>query len=114
MPPRRYSRYTFSTAVVDVEGRLFLQERIPFRFRALADTVQYKCTDGDTLQAIAGRYYQGLPRPAGLWWVLADFQPEPVFDPTVKLLAGQTIYVPSLRTVQELVFNDARRTEEET
>lgn len=111
MPPRQYSRYTYSTIVTDADGKLFLTERIPFRFRPLQDTTQYVAKDGDSLHALAAREYAGLPRPAGLWWVIADFQPEPIFDGTVQLAAGQVIYIPSLRVVQEQVFNNRRKTE---
>ncbi len=111
MPPRRYSRYSYCITVPDDEGKLFLTERVPFRFRPLQDTTQYSVKEGDSLQALAAREYAGLPRPAGLWWIIADFQPEPIFDPTVVLAAGQVLYIPSLRVVQEQVFNSKRRDE---
>jgi hypothetical protein len=114
MPPRRYSRHSFAIAVPDACGRIYLTERVPFRFRPLADTKQYTVKQGDSLFTIAARSYEGLPRPAGLWWVLADFQPEPIVDPTIALPAGLVLYVPSLRVVQEQVFNDARRSEDDT
>ncbi len=113
MPPRQYSRYTFSTAVPDEEGRLYLTPRVPFRFRVLSDTVLHVVGDGDTLHALAARAYAGVPRPAGLWWVIADFQPDPILDPTITLAAGSTLFIPSLRCVQELVFSEARRGEDD-
>jgi nucleoid-associated protein YgaU len=111
MPPRRYSRYSFCNTVADSDGKLFMTERVPFRYRPLQDTTQYTAQEGDTLYALAAREYAGIPRPAGLWWVIADFQPEPIFDPTIRLAAGQVIYIPSLRTVQELVFDRKRKDE---
>lgn len=111
MPPRQYSRYSFSVATPDDQGRVFMSPRIPFRFRVFADTTIYLVRQGDTLYALAGRYYAGLPRPAGLWWVIADFQPEPIVDPTIQLVPGSKLMIPSLRVLQELVFSETRRTE---
>jgi nucleoid-associated protein YgaU len=114
MPPRRYSRYSFCSASKDDAGRLVLSERVPFRFRVLSDTVQYTCKEGDSLYVLAHRAYKGLPRPSGLWWIIADFQPDPIFDPTVVLTPGQVLFIPSLRTVQELVFAESRRYEDDS
>lgn len=111
MPPRRYSRYSYCTTIADGDGKLFLTARVPFLFRPLQDTMQYTAKDGDSLYALAAREYAGLPRPAGLWWVIADFQPERIFDPTIVLAAGQILYIPSLRVVQEQVFSSKRRDE---
>jgi hypothetical protein len=111
MPPRRFSRYTFTSAVVDDEGRLFLTDREPFLHRALPDSRQHLVKEGETLFSLAGRYFSPLPRPAGLWWVIADFQPEPIHDPTLALEPGRTLVVPSVRTVLEEIFSEARRGE---
>jgi len=111
MPPRRFSRYTFSSAVIDDEERLFLTEREPFRFRALPDNRQHVVKEGETLFSLAGRYFAPLPRPAGLWWVIADFQPDPIHDPTVALEPGRVLVIPSVRTVLEEVFSERRREE---
>jgi hypothetical protein len=111
MPPRRFSRYTFSAAVMDEEERLFLTEREPFRFRPLTDSRQHVVKEGETLFSLAGRYFAPLPRPAGLWWIIADFQPEPVHDPTLNLQLGRMLVVPSVRTVVEELFSERRREE---
>jgi hypothetical protein len=111
MPPRKYSRHTYTLGVTDEQGRLSLTERVPFRFRVLSDTRQHVVSDGETLWGLAARLYAGLPRPAGLWWVIADFQPEPIVDPTIALSAGQILHLPSLRVVQEQVFSEKRRQE---
>jgi hypothetical protein len=111
MPPRRLSRFTFSAAVLDDAGRLLLTEREPYRFRALADTRQHVVLQGDTLFTLAGRYFAPLPRPAGLWWVIADFQPEPIHDPTLALDLGRLLFLPSVRVITEEIFAEARRQE---
>lgn len=112
MPPRRFSRYTFSAAILDEDERLFLTEREPFRFRPLADNRHHIVKEGDTLFSLAGRYFAPLPRPAGLWWIIADFQPDdPVHDPTLSLEVGRVLVIPSLRTVTEEIFAERRRVE---
>lgn len=110
MPPRRYSRFTFSTAVLS-DGQLFLTDREPFRFLPLPDSRQHIVKEGETLFSLAGHYFSPLPRPSGLWWVIADFQPDPIHDPTLILESGRVLLVPSLRTVTENIFAEKRREE---
>lgn len=109
MPPRRLSRYTFTTASRNADGDLLLNGEEPFRYVDLPDNVRHVVQDGDTLFALAGRYFSGITRAAGLWWVIADFQPDPIHDPTLRLAAGRVLFVPSVRTVNELVFSERRR-----
>jgi len=111
MTPSRWSRYRFSIASTDPDGGLALSERPMFTYRDLSDTIQHPIVEGDTLWTIAGFYYAGLPRPSGLYWVLADFQPQPIYDPTIRLVAGNILFVPSLRTVQEQILSDRRLSE---
>lgn len=108
MPPRRFSRYSYSFAFVDPAGDLILSDAEPFGFVALADNRMHVVETGDTLFGLADRYFQPLARPSGLWWILSDFQPTPIYDPTLALEVGSTIYIPSVRTVLEQVFNSAR------
>lgn len=111
MPPRRYSRYTFSDGYVEDDGSINLTDPVPFRYRDLDDNETHNVEEGDTLFNIAGRKYAPLPRPSGLWWVIAQFQPQPINDPTCTLVKGDVLVIPSLRTVEELLFNESRRTE---
>ncbi len=111
MPPKQRSRYTFATAARAPGGELMLYGGEPFRYRELPDTRQHVVREGDTLFTLAGRYFTGIPRAAGLWWVIADFQPEPIHDPTLVLTPGRVMYIPSLRTVNEEVFSERRRRE---
>ncbi len=102
------SRHRFSLAF-DEGGLRYLSERVPYGYRDFTDNTQHVVTTGDTLFNLAGRYFRGLPRPAGLWWVIADFQPAPVHDPTIRLIEGSIVVVPSLRVLQTEVFNERRR-----
>jgi hypothetical protein len=111
MPPRRFSRHTFTSAVQDGAGRLVLTDREPFRFRSLPDNRQHVVKEGESLFSLAGRYFAPLPRPAGLWWVVADFQPDPIHDPTIALEPGRVLVISSVRTVLEEIFSERRRGE---
>ena len=111
MPPRRFSRYSFTAAILDDDQRLYLTEPEPFNFVELADNRTHLVKRGDSLFTLAGRYFRGLPRPSGLWWVIADFQPQPIVDPTLALSPGTVLFIPSIRTVLENVFADSRLAE---
>ena len=104
MPPRVGSRYSASLGVLDAEGRRFLTEREPFRFREYEDTRKHVVVQGDSLFTLAGRYFAPVPRACGFWWAIADFQPEPVFDPTLELELGRRIYVPSVRVLTDVML----------
>lgn len=109
MPPRVYSRHIFSTGFSDEDGNRYLTLPDAFRFQALADNRRHVVQQGDTLQHLAARYFEGFPRAAGLWWVIAEFQPDPIVDPTLLLEPGTVLFIPSLRTVFDTAFSEDRR-----
>lgn len=109
MAPRLYSRHALCEAVTDGAGRLYLTDREPYGYRDLPDNRTHVVGEGDTLQTLAARYYGALPNPAWLWWVIADFQPDPIFDPTVRLEPGVTLVIPSAQTLLTRVFDEGRR-----
>lgn len=115
MPPRKFSRHSFCAAIKDEDtGVFFLTDRVPYAFRNRPDNIHHVVQGGDSLWSIAGMYYDGsFDRPEGLWWVIADFQPDPVYDPTIELQGGSLIIVPSVRTVIEEIFSENRRREAE-
>lgn len=111
MPPRRLSRHTFAVAQQDADERMFLYGSEPFRFVVRPDNREHIVREGDTLFTLAARYFKGQPRPAGLWWILMHFQPEPIHDPTRKLKRGRVLAIPSERTLTEEIFAARRRRE---
>jgi hypothetical protein len=108
MPPQSLSRHLLSKTLRDEQGRLFLDERRRYRYRELPDNRYHKVREGDTVFMLAARYFAGVDRPAGLFWVIADFQPTPVHDVSVPLRIGSVIAIPSLRTVLEEILNPGR------
>ena len=109
MPPRVGSRHSFTLGVRDAEGVLYLTEREPYRFRAHADNRVHVTVQGDTLFDLAGRYFAPLPRACGFWWVIADFQPDPIVDPTLALQPGRRLFIPSLRVLTDVILGEAGR-----
>lgn len=104
-----FSRYQYCKELEDADGNRYLDEREPFRYRDSSDNRYHLVKDGDTLWGLAHLYFQGFPRPCGLWWLLAEYQPSPVVDPTIRLQQGDVIIVPSLRMVRMSVFSSDRR-----
>ena len=111
MAPRAGSRFTFSLGVLDAEGRRYLTEREPYRFYPHPDNRIHLVAEGDTLFDLAGRAFAPLPRACGFWWALADFQPDPILDPTLALEPGREIVVMSLRVLTDVVLGEMRRRE---
>lgn len=109
MPPNRFSRERFSDAILDEDGKLYLTEPEPFGYQDLPDNRTHVVVEGDTLWSLADKYFPAHPNPDQLWWVIADFQPDPIIDPTLRLEPGAVLYIPSPRTLDEEVFNEARR-----
>lgn len=111
MPPKIWSRHTFSKAYRDAYGDLVLTEPTPYRYRDFEDNRFHVVVYGETLFELAKKYFPSFPRPDGLWWIIADFQPEPIHDPTIQLTPGDTLVIPSERTVVEEIFSESRRDE---
>jgi hypothetical protein len=112
MPPRTSSRHGFCIGVLDDEGRRFLTEREPFGFRPLPDSREHRVVAGDTLWGLAGLYFAPLPRACGFWWAIADFQPDPIIDPTVALEEGRLLVIPATRVLSDVILGEARRREQ--
>ena len=110
-PNSRYSRNLFCTAQLDAAGVLFLSERVPFRYVDRPDTIVRRAVAGDTWWSLADLFYGGDVQDAAalLWFCVADFQPVPVVDPTIAIVPGSLLYIPSLRTVETEIFSDNRR-----
>ncbi len=111
MSPRMNSRHSFtwSYQMSSADNRRFLVDREPFLYRERPDNIVHVVNAGDTLWSLAGKYYRGIPRPNGLWWVIADFQPQPIRDPTLKIPEGTVLVIPSVRVLREEIFSEKRR-----
>ncbi len=108
--PGASSRYLFTTGVVEGETR-FLTDRVPFRYRDIADNRIHIARAGDSWDSLAGRYFAEMPRACGFWWAIADFQPEPVVDPTIAIQPGARVVIPSTRVLTTVILGERRRRE---
>lgn len=95
-------------------SRLILTDRKPFRYRRLPGNIQHTAVEGDTYHHLAARFYAGIATPgvtsaSQLWWVIADFQPSPVHDPTIAIAPGTVIVIPSMDTLLSTILNRAER-----
>ena len=110
MPPGIQSRHLYTSGRKrDGSEKLFLTPRVPYRYRDLEDNRVHIVSEGDSLHKLAAVYFaplSALPTisAANLWWVIADFQPQPIQDPTIKLIPGQRLTIPSVRAVIENVL----------
>lgn len=99
----------FSDGLKDEDDILFLTDEEPFAYEDLSDNRDHVVGVGESLFSLAGRFFRSFPRPAGLFWVIADFQPEPIHDPTIRLKEGTVLIIPSELTVSTRIFSEDRR-----
>lgn len=111
MPPGIHSRYLFCQGLTDADGNVFLSDRVPFRYQKVSDNRTHTVVEGDTLFHLAHKYFAPLVRPSQYFWVIADFQIEPILDATLKLDIGRVLAIPSVRLLIEEILNEARRDE---
>lgn len=105
MPPRLNSRYMNCEGVLDDDGRMFLTEREPFRYDSkLPGTRKHRVSKGETLFTLARRYFHPMPNSEHLWWIICEFQPDPILDPTLDLDENRILHIPSIRAVQERIL----------
>jgi hypothetical protein len=95
------SRWTSTDPVIDDAGHLVLTEREPFAYRERLDTREHVVLPEDTLAVLAGDYFAPLPRACGYWWVIAEFQLQPIVDPTEPLTVGQVLSIPSVEALED-------------
>lgn len=105
----RDSRYQYCLEMFDAAGVPYITEPEPFVFRVERDNVVHTVVEGDTLWNLAHRYFAGHRRPKGLWWLIGQFQPTPIVDPTLALVPGTKLIIPSARLLRLAVFSPARR-----
>lgn len=103
------SRYQYCYELFDDDGVPYLTEPEPFEYRDEPDNRVYTAVDGDTLWGLAHFAFAGYPRPCGMWWIIGQYQPTPIIDPTIAITAGTKIYIPSERVVRLMLFNPERR-----
>jgi len=87
---------------------MYLTDREPYGYVAHPDNREHTVVQGDSLFTLAGQYFAPLPRACGYWWAIADFQLEQTLDPTLELVLGSTLAIPSLRVLTDVILADPR------
>ena len=103
------SRYRYNTGYRDADDRVYLDEREPFRFRTHAGNRFHTVVQGDTWWGLASIYFRGAPRACGWWWLVCEYQPTPVIDPTLVLEPGTVVVVPPIELVRSEAFSEVQR-----
>lgn len=96
------SRYLLSDLVLSEDQELYTSLRDRITYDDIEDVLAYSVKDGDTLHSVATKFYG--QDGATFWWAIADFQPDPINDPTVKLVSGQILFIPPLAEVHEVLL----------
>lgn len=105
------SRYLFCIEYEDENENLALSRRVPYRYKEFDDNIVHDAIEGEMVHDIAQSYYGEIynEREArNMFWIICDFQPDPIIDCTLIMKAGQKIIVPSPRAV-ELYIRDPER-----
>jgi len=108
------TRYDDAYIIKDINGNDIVVPRAFFRYKEIDDNIIHIAKDNESLWEIATQYYSDvLQNPSLHYWIIADYQPEPILDPTQTMVQGRTIYVPSIRTIETLINNPDRDPEYE-
>jgi nucleoid-associated protein YgaU len=94
-PLSRYKYTTRATNLAETVSRTYLFAREPIAFEDDEENTTHVVRAGETLQTLATKYFGSYPDAATLWWVIAEFQPTPIVDPTQKLKPGALLVIPS-------------------
>lgn len=100
-----YSRYKHSVVLKDENEAIYLDIRPRMVYDGGYDEILHEVVLGDTLHGLAQSYYSSFPESANLWWAIADSQPEPINDPTIRLEPGIWLVIPSVDTVQQWLMS---------
>jgi len=99
------SRYQGCTAWEDDDGNWYLgSPPVEVKYQDWPDNRIHVVQEGDRPWTLAGRFFKPVPFPSRLWWIICQFQPDPIHDPTVKLEVGRELFIPSIEKVQTKIL----------
>lgn len=107
--PNQVSRYRLGEEITLDNGMITWVPAPPAQPLNLPDDIIHEVEERDTLFTLAARYYRGIERPCGLWWVIADYQDPPIADPLLPLTPGRRLRIPSRRTLETIILSEDRR-----
>jgi hypothetical protein len=97
------SRYRLSVVYQTEDDHLYfsLNEREPYG--AEEDDIIHITSEGETLFSIAHKYYGELPGGVHHWWLIGEYQPTPIKDPSLRLAANSLVIIPSVRKLLDVL-----------
>lgn len=102
------SRYKYTTSMLNNveggDGYTYLATQESAFFIDDSENEMHIVKLGDTLESIAHQYFKGFPNSAQLFWIIGEYQPTPILDPTLKLKVGSLIIIPAQSIVYELLY----------
>lgn len=114
MPPGPLSRHLLCVGVTRFsDGLSYLLDREPIRYVNRGDNKRVQAKRGDTWYSLAAEHLVPIPNAEQLFWVICDFQPDPILDPTIAPTPGTIYYIPSPDFVTANYFSDARRDQDQ-
>lgn len=99
------SRYRCAELIRTDAGKLKWDLRRRLEYMGHDDDIAYEVQPGDTWHILAYKFYGDEFGGADLWWVIADYQPEPVLDPTVMPTVGDILMIPAPNIVQDFILS---------
>lgn len=100
-----FSRYRHTFAATDPDGNRYLSTRDRLLYRDRDDNRIRVCRKDERLWGVAHVEMRRVfpERPIGLWWVIGDYQPVPIHDPTLVLASGTRLVIPPDELVREFL-----------
>lgn len=91
------------------DGLTFMLDREPLYFQPRSDNKRIVAEKGDTWWSLAAKHLSALRNPEQFFWVLCDYQPTPILDPTVDPTPGAIVFIPDEDFFMSTYFADSRR-----
>jgi hypothetical protein len=96
------SRYRRGLTFIDLDNYIYQPLIEGDDYDPRDDDINHIVVDGETLFSIAHLYYKNIPGGVHNWWIIAEYQPVPVIDPTRKLQPRSIVIVPSPQHAMEI------------
>lgn len=99
------SRFRCAELIRTDDGYLHWDLRRTLEYLGHEDDIAHEVQPDDTWHSLAYKFYGTEFGGANLWWVIADYQPEPVLDPTVLPTPGDIVMIPAPSIIQDFILS---------
>lgn len=110
MAVQETSRYFMTLGATRVsDGLNFLLDREPLYFQPRSDNKRVVVQATDTWWSLAAAHLSSLPNAEQFFWVICDYQPNPIMDPTINPMPGTLVIIPDENFIMSTYFADSSR-----